>query len=73
MPKKLCRNGCGRVAEIPDRNKQFGRQIKAICKECHMDLLRRDLAYIMDRYEKTLKAPATDEQKEKEEYDSRPR
>lgn len=45
---ELCRQN---PAELPDR-KRMGRPIKRICRSCHSDRLRGDLAALLKRRKK---------------------
>ncbi len=48
-PKKLCVLCRERPAELPDRN-VMGRPIKKVCRECHRDRLRGDLARALEKH-----------------------
>lgn len=51
MTKKLC-IVCGeRPREVPDRNKQFGRPIERVCRQCHAHRLAGDLRYVFKVHE----------------------
>ena len=43
---RLCVVCNKRPAAVPDRN-QMGRPILRVCRECHAERLRGDLAYVM--------------------------
>lgn len=51
---KLCKLCKKRPAEIPDRNIQ-GRPIKSICKQCHVERIKQDMARIVKQHDNMKK------------------
>jgi hypothetical protein len=49
-PRRLCMMGCGRPAELPDRNRIPGRRpIKRICRDCYEDRVQASVAEALRR------------------------
>ena len=49
MAKRMCIICRERPAELPDRN-AMGRPIEKVCRQCHGDRLRGDVARVLEKH-----------------------